>query len=87
MPTDKKRESVRFAIRMKMFLSSGIEFPNPLDAVANKKKANNNAKIADKVTKQNIKELNEYIKLNSDMPWPLCNQDSYESVKTSQTRI
>ncbi len=54
MPTDKKRESVRFAIRMKMFLASGIEFPNPLDSIANKKKANKNAKVADKVTKKDI---------------------------------
>lgn len=51
VPTDKKREAVRFAIRMKMFLSSGIEFPNPLDAVAAKKKPNKNSKIASKVTK------------------------------------
>ena len=61
VPTDKKREAVRFAIRMKMFLASGIEFPNPLDGIEKKRKANKNIKITDKPTNMGIKELNAEI--------------------------
>jgi len=31
-PHEKKRETVRYNIRMKMYLASGIEFESPLDA-------------------------------------------------------
>lgn len=32
IPSDKKRENVRYNIRMKMLLASGIQFPSSLDA-------------------------------------------------------
>ena len=50
IPSDKKRDAVRYNIRMKMYFSSGIEFPSTLDAQAKKKVPNQNAKVAEKVT-------------------------------------
>ena len=50
IPSEKKRDEVRFAIRMKMFLASGIEFPSVAEAQAAKKVPDKNAKVANKVT-------------------------------------
>ena len=49
------------AIRMKMFLASGIEFPSTAEALAKKKVPNKNAKVAKKVTEQDIGELNKTV--------------------------
>ena len=37
IPSEKKRDEIRFNIRMKMFLASGIEFPSAVEAQAQKK--------------------------------------------------
>lgn len=67
IPTDKKREDVRYNIRMKMLLASGIQFPSSLDAQDKKRVLSKNAKVAPKVTQASIAELNRHIKLNADV--------------------
>ena len=50
IPSEKKRDSVRFNIRMKMHLASGIQFENPLDAAQRKRKLKKHSKVTKKVT-------------------------------------
>lgn len=64
-PHEKKREAVRFNIRMKMYLASGIVFESPLDAAERKRIPNKHAKVANKVTRQNADEISQYVKENT----------------------
>ena len=65
-PNEKKREAVRFNIRMKMYLASGIEFESALDAQAKKRVPSKIAKVASKVTQVPASDLNRFISLNSN---------------------
>lgn len=65
VPSEKKREAIRYNIRMKMHFSSGIQFPSTLDAQDKKRKINTNAKVATKVTAQPIADINKSIMLNA----------------------
>ena len=52
---------------MKMFLASGIEFPSTVDAQAQKKVPDKNAKVANKVTMQDPSVLSKYVLVNSNV--------------------
>ena len=52
---------------MKMFLASGIEFPSTVDAQAQKKVPDENAKVANKVTMQDPSVLSKYVLVNSNV--------------------
>lgn len=69
-PHEKKREAVRYNIRMKMYLASGKEFESTLDAQARKDKApnkRNNSRVTSKVTLRNANEIYRQIALNQDV--------------------
>ena len=62
IPSEKKRDEVRFNIRMKMYFASGITFPSTLDAQDKRKVPNHNAKVAEKITiEPTAEELTKYI--------------------------
>ena len=67
IPSEKKRDEIRFNIRMKMFLASGIEFPSAVEAQAQKKVPNKNAKVANKVTNQDAAALSKHVVVNADV--------------------
>jgi len=58
---------VRYNIRMKMYLASGIEFESALDAQAKKKKPTQAiVKVTGKVTAQPASSINRAISLSND---------------------
>ena len=65
IPSDKRRVAVRYNIRMKMFKASGIHFPSTLDAQEKRRKIDQNARVANKVTETAIADLNKQIKLQA----------------------
>ena len=65
VPDDKKRDKIRFDIRMKMFKQSGIVFPSTMEALDKKKAAKFKApvRLGPKPTEVKEAELNKHIKL------------------------
>ena len=50
IPSEKKRDDVRFNIRLDMILASAIEIPSAIDLMEAKKVPNKDAKVSKKVT-------------------------------------
>ena len=65
IPSEKKRDDVRFNIRLDMILASAIEIPSAIDLMEAKKVPNKDAKVSKKVTQQNEAEIMKYIKVNA----------------------
>ena len=64
IPTDKKRESVRHHIRMKMLMSNGMDFPNSsVNKPTKKYLSAAQRKITKKVTQQPVSAIYTHMKL------------------------